>query len=423
MFFTIAALLLVPVVAPWLKLTQRIFLFSLIIAASPISVATDSYRFGLFIYDFAVIIAVVGLMVASIYKRQISYSDLYLFGIITLIVLVATAQTITTPVDKYFYRDFRVIAYLLTVILFVKIVTFNSLTRQKVRFIIALSAASCLGYWALINLGLDIVTDSYYLENSFRYIAVSTFMSATGLAFFDRISDKQDAVWVNILLEIMLLMAIVVSGLRLLLLATISVHAFRRLRSLRESAYLVIVVAIGAGALGFSNAIHFEPVIQLTERLNEINSAQFSADFETRLSPAAFDEVTNRASDNQGFSRFVVGSGFGTTFYVPWFSYRDGKDVYNNFIDSAYVTMLAKFGLLGFIVLYLPILCFVQTLPSVSKSEVFSLLIFFSLLYVGYCLPYQIDAIGIWIVLALIYSGANTQKAPPKIINGRHLRV
>jgi hypothetical protein len=50
---------------------------------------------------------------------------------------------------------------------------------------------------------------------------------------------------------------------------------------------------------------------------------------------------------------YLFGFGLGTTFYIPWFSYRDGVDPFSPFIDNFYLTIFAKFGVIGMVLIML----------------------------------------------------------------------
>lgn len=55
----------------------------------------------------------------------------------------------------------------------------------------------------------------------------------------------------------------------------------------------------------------------------------------------------------ESYFDYLFGLGLGTSFYIPWFAYRDGVDPFSPFIDNFYLTIFTKFGLLGvFLVIF-----------------------------------------------------------------------
>lgn len=44
---------------------------------------------------------------------------------------------------------------------------------------------------------------------------------------------------------------------------------------------------------------------------------------------------------------FIIGKGFGFTFFIPWFTWRSNIDNYNIYLDNLYLTLYAKYGILS----------------------------------------------------------------------------
>lgn len=404
MFYIMFLVFVVIALLPKLSLRIRFICFGFALSALPISVATDSYRFGLFAHDGFLIAMGLLWFFYALHNRKVSKYEIY-FGILVIFLTILAILNYSENVfDKYFIRDLRIFLYVLMVVVFANIISKLTINENDALIIFASSAVFSIIYWLLLNMGLNFSNDSYYIENSYRYIAVSTFISATGLAFFDRFSDSQISIRSRLILEILMLTAVVVSGLRLLLFATIIVYLIRRLRSFSGGIYIIFLLIAGVGLIGIARIIDFAPLIELNQRIDDYSIAQLVDDMDTRLSPEIFNENSNSTAEGLGSFHSLFGAGFGTTFYVPWFDYREGKDVYNNFIDSSYVTLIYKFGVIGLILLILPIFNIFKVSDRTSLRDFFSILIFISLLYIGYCLPYQIDTIGIWVAFAVLFS-------------------
>lgn len=404
MFYIMFLVFVLIALFPKISMRIRLICFGFALSALPISVATDSYRFGLFAYDGLIIAMGLSWFFYALYNRKISKYEIY-FGILTIsLTILAILNYSENVFDKYFIRDMRIFLYIITVVVFTNIISKLTIYENDALIIFASSSIFSIVYWLLLNMGLNFINDSYYIENSYRYIAVSTFISATGLAFFDRFSDSLISIRSRLILEILMLTAVVVSGLRLLLFATIIVYLIRRLRKFSGGIYIIFLLISGVGLIGVARIIDFAPLIELNQRIDDYSISQLEDDFDTRLSPEIFNENSDSTAEGWNSFNSLFGTGFGTTFYVPWFDYREGKDVYNNFIDSAYVTLIYKFGLIGIILLFLPIFNMFKVSDRTSLGDFFSILIFVSLLYIGYCLPYQIDSIGIWIAFTVLFS-------------------
>ena len=103
------------------------------------------------------------------------------------------------------------------------------------------------------------------------------------------------------------------------------------------------------------------------------------------------------------FYNYFTGKGFGHTFYIPWFEYREHINNYNIYLDNLYGTLYGKFGVL-FVV---PILFFAVILKNYSTDRVFKyLLLYFLLLGLTNSFIYQ--PYIAWFIFVLAISLKNT---------------
>ncbi|MAM04490.1 MAG: hypothetical protein CMD06_00840, partial [Flavobacteriales bacterium] len=78
---------------------------------------------------------------------------------------------------------------------------------------------------------------------------------------------------------------------------------------------------------------------------------------------------------------YIYGLGLGTYFEIPWFKYR-GLDTKLNTIDSTYLSLFVKYGILGLLIIYMffKLLLFNITNSNMRVSYIiFYLIIFFTL--------------------------------------------
>ena len=71
---------------------------------------------------------------------------------------------------------------------------------------------------------------------------------------------------------------------------------------------------------------------------------------------------------------FLLGKGMGTTFKIPSFNYR-GLDSRLNKIDSSYITLYIKYGLLGLVLMILLLIKIISNNITLSSLSLILLVI------------------------------------------------
>ena len=116
-------------------------------------------------------------------------------------------------------------------------------------------------------------------------------------------------------------------------------------------------------------------IINSERVLNANNSKAVAIQLATRFGPAY--EKINEMKNQE----YIYGLGLGTYFEIPWFKYR-GLDTKLNTIDSTYLSLFVKYGVLSFLIIYI---FFRLLLFNINSSRLraayilFYLIIFFTL--------------------------------------------
>ena len=248
--------------------------------------------------------------------------------------------------------------------------------------------------------------DEYYTTNNFKYFDASTYISALFIIYFfsktktHRHPERKLAFNPRQTLAIIAsLLSVILSGYRILAFATIIAAALAAAKSPKKLIPIVIILAISA--LIFIYLAEYFGAARVAEGLTANGLLQ---QFATRYGPA-LDVIASFKSYN-----YIFGSGFGTSFDITWFEYRS-LDTRNNFVDSAYITFFAKYGLLG--ILYITSIT-LALLSLVPKPIKLSLLAYLLILFIAYAISYQPASAGIiigcMIVRILQSNSDNTAK-------------
>lgn len=104
--------------------------------------------------------------------------------------------------------------------------------------------------------------------------------------------------------------------------------------------YFLIILAFD---LRFENSINIENLDRFSSLLS----------YETiqRLLEIRYSPLFQLYESDTSLQAYIFGFGAGTSFYIPWFAYRPGIDPYSAFIDNFYLSILAKFGVVGLLTL------------------------------------------------------------------------
>ena len=352
------------------------------------------YKYGLYAYDFYFFSFIVMFFYNSVIKREFVYSTSLSFPIIMLIVY-ALVSAIFYDLDKHFVRDFRLLVFLLECFVIYQISRMDfRVDTRKVILVVILASVSNLFFWSLSSFGSIGYSDVYYNDNRFRYFDLSTYIASVYIIFSPLFLSKLTLGKVDVVSLFLAVLCVLVSGSRMIILVTLVFFVFHYVSNIKNLflSLLFLIFMVSVFSISGMNG-------DLLERISDLSLEVVGHHLEIRYSPF-FSLI-----ENFDLINFVFGSGFGTTFFIPWFEYRsDNLIPVNNFIDTTYLTLFAKFGLFSFIFIYFYIRLAVSILSSNGGLKTKTCLsVYLLCLMFVYAIPFQSSSIGIFIGLYLVF--------------------
>lgn len=385
---------------------RGVYLAALLAVALPIGNAYSDYfyRYGLVAYDYYFFALFYFLFYASLKGRE-GFLKSNILILLLVLLLYAFISLADVAFDKYYLRDFRLIIFVLQVYLLLSVGAADvDFGERRVLLFFLVAALSSLffafaGYYGFVSF-----EDVFYEANSFRYFAVSSYVSVVFVLVSRFFSEEVRSSFLYYLVLIFSFAAIFVTGFRLLLFLVVAIFVLARMRTLGG------VVACGLGLLVLAMFLIGSDGSQLVQRVSSVDGAVIVKDLTSRYSPF-FDRVANLSN-----YELVFGAGFGSVFEIPWFAYRESKDVLNNFVDSTYLTLYAKVGI--FCLAYLVMVTqSIVALANMDSSGVrASVITFLCGAYLVYCVPYQSAAVGL--LFGLFFSRFLAETANPPVFSG-----
>lgn len=364
------------------------YFFALAVLCCPLSntYAEWVYKSGLFVYDYY-FFSMCGSIVFSRHalswvKENLDFTKIILCCMLIFSMIMGVLNNIDSGI-LYLLRDMRLVLFVVWLALLV--IAFDELrvSKTKILFLFFISSVSSLTYFLLNYLGFVSVSDSFYTDNSERYSDAGTYAAIVFLIFM-RGSQYKSVRLMYYMTLIASCVCVLVSGSRMYLFALLAAFFITQLSNLSRNqivaSLLVLSIAIAALFFDFDYG-----------RFENIDIATLSHHFSIRFSPFI------DAFDGTSVVKYIFGSGLGATFYIPWFEYRESKDVYSNSIDSTYLTLYYKLGV--FMLVYLYVFCR-QLVLGFSSLHRLVVLVLLVLLMLVVCVPMQINAIGL--ILSLI---------------------
>ncbi|MBV7546158.1 hypothetical protein KW849_07550 [Pseudomonas sp. PDM26] len=386
--------------------------FLMLIACLPFSNSFSIYfyQYGLYSYDYFFFGVLISTSISGIATKANAIKIPKWATISFLIIAIYSVIPVFsgTSLDVYFLRDYRPAIFALELIAASLLLKSQKLqlSNRNILTVATLAGATNLVWLALSIAGVMSSEDEYYTTNNFKYFDASTYISALFIIYFfsktktHRHPERKLAFNPRQTLAIIAsLLSVILSGYRILAFATIIAAALAAAKSPKKLIPIVIILAISA--LIFIYLAEYFGAARVAEGLTANGLLQ---QFATRYGPA-LDVIASFKSYN-----YIFGSGFGTSFDITWFEYRS-LDTRNNFVDSAYITFFAKYGLLG--ILYITSIT-LALLSLVPKPIKLSLLAYLLILFIAYAISYQPASAGIiigcMIVRILQSNSDNTAK-------------
>ena len=326
---------------------------------------------GIYFYDFFFLLFSVYYLIFLIKEKKIFKKNIINISIAVFLILFYSIYAFTNSVvfDKYLLRDIR--PFLTLFYAFIIVSTFKQkiISINKLVNVLILVFVLKIVFFLIIYFGFSF-KDQYYEDNIFRYFDASTFIACLYLIFsiFKRkkILKSVPKLTINFLF-VLSCIVILISNLRILLFALLVIYfIYSRINLLKKILYVFSFISL---------FIASSYILEVDRILNANTSKGVAIQLATRFGPAIekIYEMNNL--------EYVHGLGLGTYFEIPWFKYR-GLDTKLNTIDSTYLTLFVKYGLLSLLIIYM---FFKLLLFNINHSKmrasyiIFYLIIFFTL--------------------------------------------
>jgi hypothetical protein len=385
------------------------FVLVLLAVPSASAFAALTYQYGLYVNDYFFLVLLAAYPLRATWQAQPRWT-IRIFALLGMVFAVSLVGLLVAgrPIDKYVLRDLRpflIVSEALMFWLLARRVTVS--VRAMLWLGIAAGISPFIGF-GLITSGAYVVTDVLYEANSFRYLAIGSYASAVVLMWLSA-TGRPAGRLLTLAAASAAMAALVLSGSRTLIVATVLACAVAG--PLRASR-LVMVGAVGAIVLG---AFAYISVALGVDRVSSGTTAEgLGTQLAVRFGPALTQLYAMQAW------QYVVGSGLGTMFDIPWFVYRDFETLSNS-IDSTYLTLAVKFGIVGLVYLWAFVHAFGvgRVSPGMSRA----LLLFMGIVFWTSALPYQNYAYGIPLFCALASRVASRELAPSRERRARHFHA
>lgn len=316
-----------------------------------------------------------------LYKR---WEVLFLFSV--LILYFVTAM-INNAEFKYVLKDLRPFILILEFFLIINLIVNRFDRAYSTRTLIKVVVGIC--FFTFIKLLLqqqfaEVGGDEFYETNQFRYLDAVAYMGSFFLVF---LFLHRKMTYLNtsnfILLSLVMFVPIAIANARVLIVAIAAGLIFDSIKNGKFGRTFISILFSTAIAVGFYLVSIYLGSERVLEALN-VNILLFQ--IETRFSPAL--ELMYDFS----WYNYLIGLGVGIPFEIPWFDYRGTIEPFNANIDSFYLTLYCKYG-----ILMIPLLLVVKRLVVSSCIGALDST-FYSMLMVIFFVSatfYQIYSIGL----------------------------
>lgn len=381
-----------------------LFAFCLVIFPTSLAFGEELIRNGLYFFDFYFFPLAINLIIS---KRKLLDlpENIPAWLLVGMAFFLASSVMINTvinlsQIDSTFLSDIRILLIIAETLIFCSAVRqINSLSYGLLTYLALCAALSCLLLWAMNYENMLQFKDVYYEEfNRTRYKQVGTEVCLLYIIFyfFSFKTFHIERGRVALITLALCALAVLASGSRIVVVAVglASVLAGSNLLSKAGA------ISLGAIAvIGFLYAQFYFGFLHVTDNLSVTG---IWGQLTERFSPA----MPYLANTN--FFTFLFGHGFGTSFYIPWFEYRD-LNTEQSVLDSAHLTMFIKFG-----IMYLGIIAilFKSMIAGLPRRLGISIVIYFMFIGFVVCFPYRPGFIGSVMWCSLFANMLRTVKLP-----------
>ena len=390
---------------------KGLLLFLVLISSLPFSNSFSQYfyQYGIYSYDYFFLGLLISFslkgITAKASKFRIPKLATLSFLIITFYSAIAYFSDI--PLDVYFLRDYRPAIFSIEIIAAYLLLKSGKahISNNSILNVIILAGATNIIWLALSIVGIISSEDQYYTTNNFKYFDASTYISTLFIIYhFSQSAPSKPATRTLVihhrqtLAIVVSILSVILSGYRILALASIIAAALASAKSPKKFFQIVAVFTFSAFTF-----IYLSSYFGADRVADGLTSSGLLQQFATRYGPAldvigSFDPIN-----------YLFGKGFGTVFDITWFEYRS-LDTKNNFVDSTYITFFAKYGFTGLLFITTFTAALISLAPKKTKLP---LLAYLLIIYFTYAITYQAASAGIiigCILVRLLQSNAENLK-------------
>ena len=356
---------------------KSILFFTLLTVSLPTSSAFSNltYLNGIFVLDsFFLPLAIIVFIRLSILKSyQLKFSEIFYFLTTLFIFIIYFVFSFkTNGFSTNLLKEIRPIILICEILIFLIFIRqtnikFKLINLSKIAILAGLS--NCI-YYLILFFGFFVPEDVYYINNSYRYLDLSSYFSVYFILYFLIIKEYKNFIntnYNNIALVISFI-SVVITNSRFILFALFISLIFSKITNFR-----FLIKRSFQALLAFVVFILFSYVIQSTRVIEALSFDVLVVQLANRYLPAILDIA--QMSNNQ----LIFGYGLGHYFNITWFEYRESIENLNISIDCAYLTSYVKQGFFGVLSLLLSLLILLS--PTKGRFKL-SLFIFWSLMFV-----------------------------------------
>jgi hypothetical protein len=238
------------------------------------------------------------------------------------------------------------------------------------------------------NLHLVLTDDKYFTINEFRYETIGNYFGI--IYILNSIFQSKKLSFKIIML---VLLPTLYTGNRTLLFSILLIIIIYYLLKMSAKRIKIFASIFGFLFLILSYFINIANELSPLFRFQKLYKAE-----------SIIESLVNRYSPfietikSYNISEYFIGTGFGQTFFIPWFTWRDHIDDYNIYVDSLYLTLYAKYGVF-FIVTFILMYYYLST--YLSKQTRFYFFLMILIISVTNAMVYQFNFLWIFILLAM----------------------
>lgn len=360
--------------------------FFIIIAFVPTgnSYADIISKQGVYFFDFYLL----GFFVAFILKSlsnnsaRLSIPVVILIGIIVYFSYIIVGGLSDSSINKYFLKDLRPLIMIFAAFLYINTAFyFDGIRKKTLLKILTLMFVGNILDLIWPRLGVAVYKDEYYEDNSYRYLDAATYTAALYIIYYSltksiKVYEKK---WSKLCLYSAIVCVLIGNSRFMILSIIVSVVIFQ-IKNLKKFVfYFIIACSAVTGFVIISNYIGAERIV------NSLSINGVMLQIATRFSPAI--SLIKEMSGVQ----YIFGYGAGTTFDIPWFSYR-GLESENVTVDSWYLTAYVKYGIFAILFTYVINKVLVFRLDSMYRKPI---ILFILMMYFVSAVPYHPYALGL----------------------------